>query len=429
VLRLLAKTSRLRLLMTVMWLRLVITLAMTLVMGLFMILIMVLSMVLLRPMVSVVLVMTLRMMMFVVTLMLRMGRAGLKITARLVLVLSFWLRGIKSRLLMVLGLVFGVRRCLQGLMKLTMVRLRFAYGWATNRNDVSSPWRLVFSFHKILDQLRGWGWSGSSSDLSRHRFRSINSVVTVVDCPPASGDFVKGRISFALIAALQPWLLGSYEMDQVDAWLEVLVRRDILVVGGWCDVVSEAQAVVRVLEVHVQETLVGTIEWDAAVGHGHHGIIVAHVWCQDHDAGVEQVGPPDVRGSGEGMWEVKELVGSSISNHVGIQVNNLPELRLPPQVDLGECRVQVWSVHQVQVGRPLVSDAHDRNHIVIDSLELGYDLSRDGVERHQNGELLLRTRIAQRVGEHECARKICIGQKKAGIHILPPLHGHFRAPR
>jgi hypothetical protein len=128
VLRLLAKTSRLRLLMTVMWLRLVITLAMTLVMGLFMILIMVLSMVLLRPMVSVVLVMTLRMMMFVVTLMLRMGRAGLKITARLVLVLSFWLRGIKSRLLMVLGLVFGVRRCLQGLMKLTMVRLRFAYG-------------------------------------------------------------------------------------------------------------------------------------------------------------------------------------------------------------------------------------------------------------------------------------------------------------
>jgi hypothetical protein len=75
----------------------------------------------------------------------------------------------------VLGLVFGVRRCLQELMKLTMRRLRFASRGATNRHDISNPWRLVFSFHKILDELRGWGWSGSSSDPSRLRFRGLIS--------------------------------------------------------------------------------------------------------------------------------------------------------------------------------------------------------------------------------------------------------------
>lgn len=57
--------------------------------------------------------------------------------------------------------------------------------------------------------------------------------------------------------------------------------------SGGCDVVSEVQAIVVVLEVHVQQTLVCAVEGDAPLRHGHHGVIVTHVRGQGHDSSVE----------------------------------------------------------------------------------------------------------------------------------------------
>lgn len=75
------------------------------------------------------------------------------------------------------------------------------------------------------------------------------------------------------------------------------VGRDVRIVGGRGDVVSEAEAIIAVLEVHVQETLICSVERDASFSHGCHGVVVAHVWGQNHDSRVEQVRPSNVRGS------------------------------------------------------------------------------------------------------------------------------------
>lgn len=123
-----------------------------------------------------------------------------------------------------------------------------------------------------------------------------------------------------------------------------------------------------VLEVHVQKTLVGAVEGDAALGHGHHGVVVAHVRSQGHDARVEEVGPSDVGGSGEVMGKVEELVGRSVCDNVGVQVHDLTELGLLPEVDLGEGRVKVWAVHEIQIGGAVISNSRDIDNVVVDGL-------------------------------------------------------------
>lgn len=119
-------------------------------------------------------------------------------------------------------------------------------------------------------------------------------------------------------------------MDHVDAGLEVSVGREVLVVRRRSDVVSERQTVEVVLEVDVEETLIGTIEGDAPLGHGDHGVVIAGVGRQRHDTSVEDVGPTNIGGGREGVWEIEELVRSSVGHDVGIDVDNSRELRLLP---------------------------------------------------------------------------------------------------
>jgi hypothetical protein len=167
---------------------------------------------------------------------------------------------------------------------------------------------------------------------------------------------------------LDPWLLCADEVDHIDARLKVSVGGHILVMSRGCDVVGEAEAVEALLVVHVQEALVGAVKGDTPLGHGHHGVIVAHVRSQNHKPSVEQVWPANVGRGRECMGKVKELIGRPVSHHVGINIDNLAELGLLPQIDLGEGRVQVPAVHEIQIGRVLILNATDGDDIVIHGL-------------------------------------------------------------
>lgn len=157
-------------------------------------------------------------------------------------------------------------------------------------------------------------------------------------------------------------------MDHVDAGLEVSVGREVLVVRGRSDIVGEGQTVEVVLEVDVEETLVGAVKGDTPLGHGDHGVVIAVVGRQRHDTRVEEVWPTNIGGSGKGVWEVEELVRSPVGNDVGIDVDNSRELRLLPQVDLGKGRVQISTVHEVQVGGLVIADSSNRQDIVVNGL-------------------------------------------------------------
>ena len=101
------------------------------------------------------------------------------------------------------------------------------------------------------------------------------SIVAVVYGPPPPGHLVVRRLSAEDLPSSSPGLVGTNKMHHIYARLEVLIGRDVLVMGRWGDVVREAEAVVVLLEIHVQESLVGAVKGDAALGHGHQGVIIA----------------------------------------------------------------------------------------------------------------------------------------------------------
>jgi len=199
--------------------------------------------------------------------------------------------------------------------------------------------------------------------------------MTVVDGPPAANHLVVRVVADMLAPAQLPRLVGTNEVDHADARLEVQIGRHILVVSRGGDVVSEGKTVPRVLEVHVQQTLIGTIEGDAPLGHSHHGIIVAHVRGENHDTGVEDVRPADIRGGREGVRQFKELIRSTIGDNVSIDVNDLPELSLLPEGDLGESRVQIRTIHEIEVGRVIIADTLNRDDVVVDRLHISQHMS------------------------------------------------------
>ena len=190
----------------------------------------------------------------------------------------------------------------------------------------------------------------------------------VIYSPPPANHLVKGRVSKRGVPAREPRFIRANEVDHVDARLKVAIRRDILVMSGRSDVVREAKTVVAVAEVHVQQPLVGTIKGDASLCHCHHCVVVTHVGRQNHDTRVEQIRPSNVRSRSKGMRHVEEFIGGTICDYVGVDVDNLGELSLFPEIDLSESRVQVSSVHKVQVGRPVVAYARNWDHVVVDGL-------------------------------------------------------------
>ena len=157
-------------------------------------------------------------------------------------------------------------------------------------------------------------------------------------------------------------------MHHADTGLEVLVGWHILVMGGWCDVVREGQTVVVVLEVCVQQTLVGTVEGYTSLSHGHEGVVVSHVWGNCHHTRVEQVGPANIRCRCKRVWQLKQLIGSTQSEDIGVEIHNLAKLGKLPKIDLGESRMQIGTIHQLKVGMMLVLNAMNGDTIMVNRL-------------------------------------------------------------
>lgn len=71
------------------------------------------------------------------------------------------------------------------------------------------------------------------------------------------------------------------------------------------------------------------------------------------------------------MLQIEELIDGPAGDDIGIEVDNLTKLRLLPEIDLGEGRVQIGSVHQIEVCWLCVADSGDGYHLVENSLRGG----------------------------------------------------------
>jgi hypothetical protein len=167
----------------------------------------------------------------------------------------------------------------------------------------------------------------------------LDTIMSIVYSPPPANHLVKRRASKRGVSAAEPRLIAADEMDHVDTGLEVPICGDVLVVGGGSHVISEAEPVVVVAEMHIDQALVGAIEGNAPLCHCHHGVVFAHAGRQDHDTRVEEIGPANVGGGSESVRDIEEFIGGTVGHYVGVYIDNLWELGLLPQVDLGKSRV------------------------------------------------------------------------------------------
>lgn len=156
------------------------------------------------------------------------------------------------------------------------------------------------------------------------------TVVSIVDSPPPSYHLGERTTAGRCVSAGKPWFVCANEVNHVDAGLKVSVGRDVLVMGGWCDVVGEAQAMVLLAKVHVDQTLIGTVKRDAPLSHSHHGIEVSHVGIQNHYTSVEQIWPADIWSRSKGLRQVEELLRSSVCDDISVNVDNLGEIGESP---------------------------------------------------------------------------------------------------
>ena len=118
-------------------------------------------------------------------------------------------------------------------------------------------------------------------------------------------------------------------MDRADTALEMAIGWKVLIVPARSAVVCEAQSF-PFPEVHVQESLIGTVKADASLCQREQGVVVAHIWVQHHHSTVEAVRPADVWDCCKVCVQSEKLVGSSQAHRIGIDVDNALVLCLPP---------------------------------------------------------------------------------------------------
>jgi hypothetical protein len=214
----------------------------------------------------------------------------------------------RRRALLVMGMVLTSRW-------LPVCRLRVPFALGKVLYILGSRGPLFWS--RLLDNVRS---NSATHEMSR---TYLVPIVSVIDSPPPPYHVVEGIGPARGVSASEPWLVGADKMHHIYAGLEVPIRWDVLVVGRRSDVVGEADAVVLVAEMHVDETLVGTIKRDTPLSHCNHGIEITHVGRQNHDTRVEEIWPSNVGGGRKRVRDIEELIGSSVCDNVGVDVDNL----------------------------------------------------------------------------------------------------------
>ena len=189
-------------------------------------------------------------------------------------------------------------------------------------------------------------------------------------------------------------------MCDADRVAEVSIRRQVLIVGARRAVVREAQPL-PIAKVRVQQALIRPVEAHSPLRKGQQRVVVPHVRREQHGTAVEAIGPAHVRRRGEaGLRKgFEELIRRAQGYGVGIEVDEAPEARLPPERDLGEGGGEVGPLHEVEVGGAPVEEAVDGDEVVVDGAEGLDGRGGEGVKGDEDGEGVAGAGVAERVGE------------------------------
>lgn len=166
-----------------------------------------------------------------------------------------------------------------------------------------------------------------------------------------------------------PWLVFADEMNEAEAMLEVPIRRPILVAGARGAIVRETQAVPwAMVVVFVQQTLVGAVKACATFCHGLHGIVLSDARSQKHDPAIEAVRPAYVGSGGKAVRQLEQLIRRAKSDDIGIDIDNLAKVLLPPKRNLRKSKAKIQSVEAGEVLDIGSADTVHWDYVVIQRL-------------------------------------------------------------
>lgn len=167
----------------------------------------------------------------------------------------------------------------------------------------------------------------------------------IIDSPPSAKQLIVRRLQRNNLPGQIPGFLRSDEMEKADGALKMSVRRYVLIISTRSAIISEAEPM-PVAKMHVEQSLVSSIEADASFCESLECVVVLHIRTKNHEPTVEAVRPSYIRCGCKVYLEGQQLVGGSYGHDVAIDVDNSFELGETPKLDFGKCRNQVRAVHQ-----------------------------------------------------------------------------------
>lgn len=117
----------------------------------------------------------------------------------------------------------------------------------------------------------------------------------------------------------------------------MLVCRDILITAARGAIVGKAQSL-PILEMHVEQSLIGAVKADTPLSKSQKRIVIAEIRSEYQKTTVETIRPANIRYCSKIGVIIEKLIRCADCHHVGIDIHDLPELSLPPQLDFREGR-------------------------------------------------------------------------------------------
>lgn len=152
----------------------------------------------------------------------------------------------------------------------------------------------------------------------------------VIYSPPSPQQLLIHSTRALLFPPNQPRLFISNVVHHVYLALKVPIGRHILIVSTGRAIIREAQSL-PIPEVHVQQSLICSIEAVSSLCQSQQSIVFAHVGFQRKDTAVEAIRPSNVWYSCKAWRIVEQFIRSSKCYDVCVYVYDVVELGLPPE--------------------------------------------------------------------------------------------------
>lgn len=194
------------------------------------------------------------------------------------------------------------------------------------------------------------GMTGEAGLLKR-----IKGVPPLMDKVKMIRSVISTRTNTTIGEAMEgPWLAGTDKMNYLDGVLELFKGRQIAVGGAESEIVTKWQSSrgitsTPIRKILIKQSLVTTIKASDRLSHLQKVLIRLEAGFADKEARVEAIRPAHIWGSRELIPLLEKFINVFQGQHVSIHKNNLGQIQLIPDLNLGKGTAKFGTPKETQV--------------------------------------------------------------------------------